>query len=60
MKIQELIKHYGSQANIAREFGYTRQAVSYWFRIGAIPFRTQLMIQAATLGKFKARKEKVK
>jgi predicted transcriptional regulator len=37
MKPQDLLKHYKTQANIARAFGVTDAAVLKWLRSGELP-----------------------
>jgi len=37
MKPQDLLKHYGTQAKIARAFGVTDAAVLKWLRSGELP-----------------------
>jgi DNA-binding transcriptional regulator YdaS (Cro superfamily) len=47
--IQEIFKHYGSQANLARSLGISRQSVSDWTNI---PAHHCLKIQEQTHSKF--------
>jgi hypothetical protein len=58
MKPQDLIKEYGTAAEVGRRFGYTRAAIGLWVKREKIPYRAQLLIQAATMGKFHAVKVK--
>ena len=37
MNPQDLLKHYGTQANIARAFKVTDAAVLKWLRSGTLP-----------------------
>ena len=34
MSIEELVKKYGNQSAVARQYGVTRAAVSKWARVG--------------------------
>ncbi len=54
MKPQDLLDEFGTISEIARRFGYTRAAVSLWVKAGKVPYRAQLLIQIATMGKFVA------
>jgi transcriptional regulator with XRE-family HTH domain len=42
MDIDELIKKYGNQSEVARRFGVTRAYVSKWVKAGRIPERYAL------------------
>ena len=53
MTYQDLQTKYGSDANIAKAIGVSRQLVGYWKRRG-IPFQRQCMIQLATKGRLRA------
>ena len=53
MTYQDLQTKYGSDANIAKAIGVSRQLVGYWKRRG-IPFPRQCMIQLATKGRLRA------
>jgi hypothetical protein len=48
MKISEAIAHYGSQAQLARAIGVTRQAVHAWLLAGAIPELQQYKLESLT------------
>jgi len=52
MTLDDLIKHYGSQAEAARELGMHRQRVSRWAE--GIPIEAQIEIEVATKGQLKA------
>lgn len=42
MDIDELIKKYGNQSEVARHFGVTRAYVSRWVKSGKVPERFAL------------------
>lgn len=42
MTIDELLKKYGNQSEIARHFGVTRAYVSKWVKAGKVPERFAL------------------
>lgn len=54
MKPKDLLKKYGTQRAIAIAFGYRPATISIWCKNKRIPYRAQLLIQAATDGGFKA------
>jgi len=55
MLLQELYDHYDRKwSRIARELGVTESTVTYWRKIGYIPFRSQLVIEKKTKRLFKA------
>lgn len=54
MTPKQLLKAYGTQSEIARQFGYTRAAVGLWFKHDRIPYRAQMLIQMTTHGAYKA------
>ena len=51
---EEVIEHFGNQANLARELGVTRQAITLWKVLDAIPPGNAVEIERITNGKFKA------
>ena len=51
---EKVVEHFGSQANLARELGVTRQAITLWKVLGAIPPGNAVEIERITNGKFKA------
>jgi len=53
MTYQDLAKQYGSDSNIARQFGVTRQLVGHWKRKG-ISYSRQCVIQIQTRGRLRA------
>lgn len=53
MNVQDLIKHFGTQAQAAKAIGYTRQAVHRWQSVG-IPMPVQCLYEIRTNGKIKA------
>jgi transcriptional regulator with XRE-family HTH domain len=53
MKKSQAVKHFGSQSEIARRCGLTRQAVQKWPAV--VPFYWQHYLAAISDGKLKAR-----
>lgn len=53
-KFDRLLNHYGSQAELARELGVTRQAVSGWAKDNCIPPKQAIIIENMTNGRFSA------
>lgn len=51
---EELLAHFETQAEIARQLGVTRSAVSHWFRRGEIPAEQAIQIEIVTGGKIRA------
>lgn len=55
MTLEQAVKHFGSQAAVARAIGISPEAVSMWVkRGGAIPELAQRRLEDATKGKLKA------
>jgi predicted XRE-type DNA-binding protein len=54
MKIDHVIKHFGSQAAAASALGCTQPTISNWKKRGKIPKLQQLRIQHLTDGKLRA------
>lgn len=54
MKIDNVIKHFGSQAAAASALGVTQPTISNWKTRGAIPKLQQLRIEHISKGKLKA------
>jgi hypothetical protein len=52
MKYDELIKHFGSEADAARAMGKNRQTVNRWKK--AIPLEEQVNIEVLTKGELRA------
>ena len=52
MKIDELIKVYGSQRKISKHFGFSQQRVNNWATRGSIPEDAQYKIAYISGGKF--------
>lgn len=52
--IQEIIKHFGNQAKLAKKLGIGRAAVNHWSIRGIIPPNRAIQIEKLTEGKFKA------
>jgi hypothetical protein len=59
MDIQDLIRHYGTQAKAAEAIGYTRQAIHRWKSVG-IPMEAQCFYEIKTNGKIKADRAAIK
>ena len=53
MTYQDLQRKYGTDSNIARSVGVSRQLVGYWKR-NSIPYSRQCMIQLVTKGRLRA------
>ena len=51
---EELLEHFDTQSEIARQLGVTRSAVSHWFRREAIPAEQAIQIEIVTDGKIRA------
>ena len=51
---EELLAHFETQAEIARQLGVTRSAVSHWFRRDAVPAEQAIQIEIVTDGKIRA------
>jgi DNA-binding transcriptional regulator YdaS (Cro superfamily) len=51
---EELLAHFDTQAEIARQLGVTRSAVSHWFRRGTVPAEQAIQIEIVTDGKIRA------
>ncbi len=59
MTLKQLFDHFGgSRLAIALATGYTEPAVRHWEKKGRIPYRAQLLAEAATKGKLVAKKDK--
>ena len=54
MKIDTVIKHFGSQLALAQALGIGQPTVSMWRARGSIPQLQQMRIEALTRGKIKA------
>jgi DNA-binding transcriptional regulator YdaS (Cro superfamily) len=54
MKIEQVIKHFGSQCAVAEALGVQQPTISNWKSRGSIPYLQQLRIEHATKGKLKA------
>lgn len=53
--LAELIKHYGSQAELGRAIGESRQVVQNWVARGRISAQAAIKVEKATEGKFTKR-----
>ena len=51
---EEVVEHFGNQANLARKLNVTRQAITLWKTAGGIPAGNAVQIEKITCGKFKA------
>ena len=54
MTFDDLRIKYGSDANIAKALGVSRQLVGIWKRNDAIPYTRQCAIQLGTRGRLRA------
>ena len=54
MTPEQVIEHFGGQAEAARALRMTRAIVSFWLKRQRIPPKTQAWIQLETGGKLKA------
>lgn len=52
--MENLIKHYGSQYQIAKKLNVSRAYVCQWFSAGKVPALMAVKIEKQTDGKFKA------
>jgi len=52
--IEDVIKWYGSQANMARALKVDRAAVSLWVKSGVLPPARSIQVEQQSGGKFKA------
>ena len=57
MKIDNVIKHFGSQVAAATALGVTQPTISNWKSRGKIPKLQQLRIEHITSGKLRADKK---
>jgi DNA-binding transcriptional regulator YdaS (Cro superfamily) len=55
MKIEQAIKHFGSQVALADALGVQQPAVSMWKTRGKIPHLQQIRIEHLTQGALKAK-----
>ena len=51
MKYDDVVKHFGSEAEIAAVLGRTRQAVNLWKHAEVIPIGVAYQLQVITGGK---------
>jgi hypothetical protein len=59
MTLKQLMDHYGgNRLAIALAIGYTEPAIRHWEKSGAIPYKAQRILEAATGGKLVARRNK--
>lgn len=50
----ELVRHFGTQAALARAMGVSPSAISQWVRRNSIPAEHAITIERITEGKFRA------
>lgn len=60
MTFNQSVKHFGSQASMAKALGVTPASVSQWKREGGIPENWQWKIQGITDGALKVDKKFIK
>ena len=53
MKYEDVVKHFGSEAEIAVALGRTRQAVNLWKHAEIIPLGVAYQLQVITAGKLR-------
>jgi DNA-binding transcriptional regulator YdaS (Cro superfamily) len=56
MSPQQVLEHFGTQAEIARALGCRQPSVAEWFAEGRVPEGRQYQIELATKGALKADK----
>ena len=54
MKIEQVIKHFGTQVALAQALGVRQPTISNWRTRGRIPLVQQLRIEVLSGGKLKA------
>ena len=54
MRVDQVIKYYGSQVAVAEALNVRQPTVSMWRKRGRVPQLQQLRIERATRGKLKA------
>lgn len=54
MNIDDVIAHFGSASELARQLGCSRQAVQLMQKRGGLPLGRQYQIEVLTGGKFQA------
>lgn len=52
--IDDIIKWFGNQSNMARALGVNRSAVNHWRRIGAMPPGRAVQVERLSGGRFRA------
>ena len=60
MNVDQLMKHYKTEAEAAYRLGYHVNTVKIWIRENRIPPKAQKLIEYFTAGKLKADKPKCK
>lgn len=60
MKIDQVIKHFGSQVAVANALGVQQPTISNWRTRGRIPHLQQLRLEHVTKGKLKAQPDILK
>lgn len=59
MNVDQLMKHYKTEAEAAYRLGYHVNTVKIWIRENRIPPKAQKLIEYFTAGKLKADKRKM-
>lgn len=54
MSPEQVIEHYGSQANVGRALGVSQPSIWEWVQNGRVPLVRQYQIELATAGKLRA------
>ena len=54
MLLNELYEYYGTWTKLVRELNLGNSTYQIWRKQGYIPFKTQLLIENKTKGRFKA------
>ena len=55
MTVDQVVSHFGSAKKAADFLGITTSAVHMWKKRGAVPVRTQCLLEVRTAGKLRAR-----
>jgi len=55
MRLDELYRHYGTWTKMIRSLDLGNSTYQLWRKKGFIPFKTQLLIEHKTKGRFKAK-----
>lgn len=52
--LDEVVKWYGSQAEMARSLKVNRAAVTLWLKVGVLPPARAITVEQQSKGKFRA------